>query len=289
MSPKTVHRKEVSSDLKLRMNFKKLWLHLLLIVIVLIVAFPLIFSFAISTQSLQEIMAKPSLKISNQFLENYSNAWARSNMGRLLFNTIFVALTSTIGKVIMAILSAFAIVFFDFRFKSVAFWTIFITLMLPVPVRIVSTYQVISDLGWLNSYVGLTVPLMASATGTFLFRQFYRTIPNELVEAAQIDGAGPMRFLWSVLLPNSWANIAALFVVLFIFGWNQYLWPVMITHTKEMRVVVVGLRSLIPGGGEMLPEWNIVMAASMIALVLPVIVIISLQKYFVELMIDTEK
>ncbi|NLJ74466.1 MAG: ABC transporter permease subunit, partial [Firmicutes bacterium] len=204
-------------------------------------------------------------------------------------NSLFVALVSTAGKIVMAILSAFAIVFFDFRFKSVAFWTIFITLMLPVPVRIVSTYQVISDLGWLNSYIGLTVPLMASATGTFFFRQFYRTIPNELVEAAQIDGAGPMRFLWSVLLPNSWANIAALFVVLFISAWNQYLWPLMITHTKEMRVVVVGIRSLIPGGGELLPEWNIVMAAAMFALLLPVLVILSMQKYFVELMIESEK
>ncbi|NMB00631.1 MAG: ABC transporter permease subunit [Firmicutes bacterium] len=261
----------------------------MLIAVVFIVGFPLIYAFAISTQSLQEVMGRPTLSISNNLLENYREAWVRSDMGRLLFNSIFVALTSTIGKIIMAILSAFAIVFFDFRFKSVAFWTIFITLMLPVPVRIVSTYQVISDLGWLNSYVGLTVPLMASATGTFFFRQFYRTIPGELVEAAQIDGAGPMRFLWSILLPNSWANIAALFVVLFIFGWNQYLWPLMITHTKEMRVVVVGLRNLIPGGGEMLPEWNIVMAAAMIALILPVIVILSLQKYFVELMIETEK
>ncbi|NMB13401.1 MAG: ABC transporter permease subunit [Firmicutes bacterium] len=256
---------------------------------VFIIGFPLIYTFAISTQSLQEVIARPTLKISEHALENYRGAWVRSDMGRLLFNSIFVALASTAGKIIMAILSAFAIVFFDFRFKSVAFWTIFITLMLPVPVRIVSTYQVISDLGWLNSYVGLIIPLMASATGTFFFRQFYRTIPNELVEAAQIDGAGPMRFLWSILLPNSWANIAALFVVLFIFGWNQYLWPLMITHTKEMRVVVVGIRSLIPGGGELLPEWNIVMAAAMIALLLPVLVIITMQKWFVELMIEPEK
>ena len=286
MSQKTAKQTNVLGGLQLnKVNWEKLSIHLLLITIVLIIGFPLIYAFAISTQSLQEVVGRPTLRISNNLLGNYREAWVRSDLGRLLFNSIFVALTSTIGKITMAILSAFAIVFFNFRFKSLAFWTIFITLMLPVPVRIVSTYQVISDLGWLNSYVGL----MASATGTFFFRQFYRTIPGELVEASQIDGAGPMRFLWSVLLPNSWANIAALFVVLFIFGWNQYLWPLMITHTKEMRVVVVGLRSLIPGGGEMLPEWNIVMAAAMIALVLPVIVILSLQKYFVELMIETEK
>lgn len=270
-------------------SWKTLLNHLVLILIVLLVAFPVIYAFAISTQSLQEVVGRPALKLGSSLVKNYREAWVRSNMGRLLFNSIFVAFTTTVGKIIMAILSAFAIVFFNFRGKAIAFWTIFVTLMLPVPVRIVSTYQVISDLGWLNTYVGLTVPLMASATGTFFFRQFYRTIPDELVEAAQIDGAGPLRFLWSVLMPNSWANIAALFVVLFISGWNQYLWPLMITHTVDMRVVVVGLRSLIPGGGEMLPEWNIVMAAAMIALILPVIVILSLQKYFVELYIETEK
>lgn len=272
-----------------KLRLKRLALHLILLLIVLIVGFPLIYTFAISTQSLQEVTLRPSLKFSNFLRENYRDAWVRSNMGRLLFNSLFVAVVSTVGKIIMAILSGFALVFFNFRFKGVAFWTIFITLMLPVPVRIVSTYQVISDLGWLNSYVGLTVPLMASATGTFFFRQFYRTIPGEMVEAAQMDGAGPLRFLWSILLPNSWANIAALFVVLFIFGWNQYLWPLMITHTKEMRVVVVGLRSLIPGGGELLPEWNIVMAAAIFALILPVLVILTMQKWFVELMIETEK
>lgn len=273
----------------LGLNWKTLLNHLILIAIVILVALPLIYAFAISTQSLQEVMGRPTLRLSGSLLTNYREAWVRSNMARLLFNSIFVALTTTVGKMAMAILSAFAIVFFDFRGKSVAFWTIFITLMLPVPVRIVSTYQVISDLGWLNTYLGLTIPLMASATGTFFFRQFYRTIPGELVEAAQIDGAGPMRFLWSILMPNSWPNVAALFVVLFIFGWNQYLWPLMVTHTKDMWVVVVGLRSLIPGGGEMLPEWNVVMAAAMIALILPVVVILSLQKYFVELMIETEK
>lgn len=272
-----------------KQGWKRVVLYLVLCLIVFIIGFPLIYTFAISTQSLEEVIRRPTVKFSNQFTQNYREAWTRVNMGRLLLNSTFVAFASTVGKIALAILSAFAIVFFDFRFKAVAFWTIFITLMLPVPVRIISTYQVISDLGWLNSYVGLIVPLMASATGTFFFRQFYQTIPGEIVEAAQIDGAGPLKFLWSILIPNSWPNIAALFVVLFIFGWNQYLWPLMITHTKEMQVVVVGIRSLIPGGGELLPEWNIVMAAAMFALLLPVIVIISMQKWFVELVIETEK
>ena len=268
---------------------KKFGIHLLLVAIVLVIGFPLIYAFAISTQSLKEVMARPTLRISSFLLENHRDAWVRSNMGRLLLNSTLVALSATVGKIVLSILSAFAIVFFDFKLKAVAFWTIFITLMLPVPVRIISTYQVISDLGWLDSYRGLIIPLLASATGTFSFRQFYQSIPNELVEAAQIDGAGPLRFLFHVLIPNSWANIAALFVVLFIAGWNQYLWPLMITHTREMQVVVVGLRRLIPGGGELLPEWNIVMAAAIFALILPVLVIITMQKWFVEVVIDTEK
>ena len=167
----------------------------------------------------------------------------------------------------ISMLSAFAIVYFNFRgLRPSAFWMIFITLMLPVEVRIMSTYEVIGHLGWLNSYSGLTVPLMASATATFLFRQFYMTIPNEMVEAAQLDGAGPMRFLWSFLVPLSWANIAALFVVLFIFGWNQYLWPLMITNTEAMRTVVIGLEGLIPRSGTELPTWNLIMAGAMMAL-----------------------
>jgi sn-glycerol 3-phosphate transport system permease protein len=165
---------------------------------------------------------------------------------------------------------------------------IFITLMLPVPVRIISTYQVVSTLGWVDTYAGLTIPLIASATATFLFRQFYITIPDELVDAAKIDGAGPLRFLWSILLPNSGANIAALFVVMFIYGWNQYLWPLMATNSDNMRVVVVGIASTVPTGTQ-LPEWNLVMAAAMMALLPPVLVVIFLQRWFVHGLLETEK
>ena len=175
------------------------------------------------------------------------------------------------------------------RFRTLAFWMIFVTLMLPVEVRIMSTYEVIGTLGWLDSYAGLTVPLMASATATFLFRQFYLTMPNELVEAAQLDGVGPLRFLWSFLLPLSWANIAALFVVLFIFGWNQYLWPLMITNTEAMRTVVIGLEQLIPRSGTELPTWNLMMAGAMMALLPPVAVIIFMQRWFVKGLVEAEK
>ena len=182
-----------------------------------------------------------------------------------------------------------AIVYFNFRGRMVCFWMIFVTLMLPVPVRLMSTYEVIGTLGWLNTYQGLTIPLMASATATFLFRQFYLTVPNEMAEAAQLDGAGPLRFLWGFLLPLSWANIAALFVVLFIFGWNQYLWPLMITNTEAMRTVVIGLEQIIPRSGTELPTWNLIMAGAMMALLPPVAIIIFMQRWFVKGLVEADK
>jgi sn-glycerol 3-phosphate transport system permease protein len=264
--------------------------HALLLACVAVIAFPLYYAFVISTQTVPELLARPPmLRPSSHLLENYAAAWGRSNMASLLLNSAIVAVVSALGKIAISMLSAFAIVYFNFRGKMVAFWMIFITLMLPVEVRIMSTYEVIGNLGWLNSYAGLTVPLMASATATFLFRQFYLTVPNELVEAAQLDGVGPLRFLWAFLLPLSWANIAALFVVLFIFGWNQYLWPLMITNAADMRVVVIGLQDLIPRTGTHVPEWNVMMAAAMMALLPPVAVILFMQRWFVKGLIETEK
>ncbi len=264
--------------------------HALLLLCVAVIAFPIYYAFVISTQTLDEVIARPPvLRPSTNMLRNYADAWHRSHMARLLWNSAVVAVVSAVGKIAISMLSAFAIVYFDFRGKSVAFWLIFVTLMLPVEVRIMSTYEVIGDLGWLDSYAGLTVPLMASATATFLFRQFYLTVPNELVEAAQLDGVGPLRFLTSFLLPLSWANIAALFVVLFIYGWNQYLWPLMITNTEAMRVVVIGLQDLIPRTGTHVPEWNVMMAAAMMALLPPVAVILFMQRWFVKGLIETEK
>ena len=166
---------------------------------------------------------------------------------------------------------------------------IFITLMLPVPVRIISTYEVVRDLGWVDSYAGLTIPLIASATATFLFRQFYLTIPDELVDAAKIDGSGPLRFFWSILLPNSGANMAALFVVMFIYGWNQYLWPLMVTSSDKMRVVVTGIASYHPERERQLPEWHLVMAAAMMAIMPPVLIVILMQRWFVHGLIESEK
>ncbi len=264
-------------------------IHGLLILSVLLIGFPLYYSFVISTQSMDEVIQVPqSLIPSSHMWENYTRIWDRLHMGQLLINSTIVALAVSIGKISISILSAFAIVFFNFRGKQVAFWLIFITLMLPVPVRIISTYQVVSYLGWVDTYAGLTIPLIASATATFLFRQFYLTIPDQMVDAAKIDGAGPLRFLWSVLLPNSGANIAALFVVMFIYGWNQYLWPLMVTNSENMRVVVTGIAATVPTGTQP-PEWNLVMAAAMMALLPPVLVVILLQRWFVHGLIEPEK
>lgn len=273
-----------------RPRWGRLVVHLLLVASVAVIGFPLYYAFVISTQSLDQVIQRPPrLLPSTHALENYVEAWRRSHMGRLLLNSMIVAVAVAAGKIAISMLSAFAIVYFRFRGRQFVFWMIFITLMLPIPVRILPTYEVIGTLGWLDSYAGLTVPLMASATATFLFRQFYLTVPNELCEAAQLDGCGPLRFLASFLLPLSWANIAALFVVLFIYGWNEYLWPLLITNTDEMRTVVIGLERLIPRSGTELPTWNLIMAGAMMALLPPVAVIIFMQRWFVRGLIESEK
>ena len=264
--------------------------HAILVASVAVIAFPLYYAFAISTQTLSDVTSlPPRLLPATNLVQNYTDAWVRAGMGRLLLNSAIVAVAVAVGKISISLLSAFAIAYFNFRGKQFVFWMIFVTLMLPVPVRIVSTYQVISVLGWVDTYWGLTVPLMASATGTFLFRQFFLTIPDSLAEAAQLDGAGPLRFLWSILLPLSKANVAALFVILFVYGWNEYLWPLMITTTGDMRTAVVGIEALVPRGGSQLPEWNVIMAAAVTVLLPPVAVIVVMQRWFVKGLIESEK
>jgi sn-glycerol 3-phosphate transport system permease protein len=272
-----------------RLKGTNLLVHSLLILSILLIGFPLYYAFVISTQSMDEVIRIPQKLWPSNFLwENYSAIWNRIDMGRLLINSTIVALAVSLGKIAISLISAFAFVYFNFRGKQIFFWMIFVTLMLPVPVRIISTYQVISQLGWVDTYWGLTIPLIASATATFLFRQFYLTIPDELADAAKIDGSGPFRFLWSIILPNSGANIAALFVVMFIYGWNQYLWPLMVTGSEKMRVVVVGIASTIPTGTQP-PEWNLVMAVAMMALIPPVLVVLLMQRYFMHGLLETEK
>jgi sn-glycerol 3-phosphate transport system permease protein len=280
----------IAAPRKKPVSFNTVIIHALLIACIAVVVFPLYYALVISTQNIDEVIQRPPLLYpSSHLLENYPQAWRKAHMGRMMFNSLVMGVTVAVGKIVISMLSAFAVVYFDFRGRMLCFWMIFLTLMLPVPVRIMSTYEVVGTLGWLNTYQGLTIPLMASATATFLFRQFYMTIPNELCEAAQLDGAGPVRFLFQFLLPLSWANIAALFVVLFIFGWNQYLWPLLITNSETMRTVVIGLEELIPRSGTELPTWNLIMAGAMMALLPPVAVIIFMQRWFVKGLVESDK
>ena len=271
--------------------------HLVLILGVLVVAFPLYLTFVASTLSLDEIIHPPmSLLPGSHLIENYSAAWngtgssfgSNAPVGQMMVVSLITALVIALGKIAISLLSAFAIVYFRFPFRMAVFWAIFVTLMLPVEVRILPTYKVVSDLGMLNTYAGLTVPLIASATATFLFRQFFLTVPEELVEAARMDGAGPMRFFKDVLLPLSSTSIAALFVIQFIYGWNQYLWPLLVTTNENMYPVVIGIKRMI-SGGDAQTDWNIVMATALLAMVPPALVVMLMQKWFVKGLVDTEK
>ncbi len=276
--------------------FGRLVAHFVLIVGIVLVAFPIYYTFIASTYPTQAILSPPlPLLPGDQFLQNYSDALfggARSigsvSMGRILLNTTIVALAIAVGKIAISLLSAYAIVFFRFPLRMVFFWMIFVTLMLPVEVRIVPTYQVIVDLGLIDTYAGLTIPLMASATATFLFRQFFLTVPDELVEAARIDGAGPLRFLRDILLPLSKTNIAALFVITFIYGWTQYLWPLLITNDNSMNTIIIALRKMI-SFADADTQWNLVMATTILAILPPVVVVVVMQRWFVKGLIESEK
>jgi sn-glycerol 3-phosphate transport system permease protein len=270
--------------------------HLILVVGVLVIAFPLYVTFIASTLTYDEVVTVPMrLTPGLELVDNYTQVLrAGSEKGShaavlpMLLNSLVMAVGVAVGKIVISIISAFAIVYFRFPLRNFFFWMIFVTLMLPIEVRIIPTFKVASDLKLLDSYGGLILPLIASATATFLFRQFYLTIPDELAEAARIDGAGPLRFFWDVLLPLSKTNIAALFVILFILGWNQYLWPLLITSEESMYTVVIGIKRMI-AGGDATSEWNLIMATAMLALLPPALVVVLMQKWFVKGLVETEK
>ena len=272
--------------------------HLILIVGVLVVAFPVLVTLIGSTQTAEQISSSNPLSLwpGANMMESYRLALfgGKTSGGStiapilpMLWVSFVSAMTIAVGKIAISLLSAFAIVYFRFPLRSLVFWMIFITLMLPVEVRIGPTYEVVSNLKMLNTYAGLTVPLIASATATFLFRQFFLTVPDELAEAARMDGAGPMRFFWDVLLPLSKTSMAALFVIQFIYGWNQYLWPLLVTTDETMYPVVLGIKRAI--FGEVYTEWNVVMATAIIAMLPPAAVVMLMQKWFVKGLVDTEK
>ena len=270
--------------------------HAVLIAGVAVVAFPLYITFVASTHTIEDILSVPMPLVPGTHLwENYaqvltagSQRGAAAPVGRMMFNSLVMAIVIAVGKISISIIASFAIVYFRFPLRNFFFWMIFVTLMLPVEVRIIPTFKVVSDLGILNSYVGLTLPLIASATATFLFRQFFLTVPDELAEAARIDGAGPMRFFWDVVVPLSKTSMAALFVIQFIYGWNQYLWPLLITTQESMYTAVIGIKRMI-SGGDALTEWHLVMATAMLAMLPPAIVVVLMQKWFVKGLVETEK
>ena len=274
------------------------WLpHLILIIGVIIFIFPIYLTFIGSTHT-APVIARGDMPLTpgTQLVENYELALFSGVGDRirgtpatlLLRNSFIMAMAIVVGKIAISLLSAFAVVFFQFPFRMFFFWMIFITLMLPVEVRMIPTYAVVSNMGLVNTFAGLTIPLIASATATLLFRQFFLTIPDELVDAAQIDGAGAMRFFWSVLLPLSRTNIAALFVIMFIYGWNQYLWPLIVTTSRERETIVIGIVKMI-GTGESATDWNMLMAVAMLALLPPVLIILFMQRWFVKGLVEPEK
>ncbi len=329
--------------------------HIMLVVGVLIMAFPIYLTFVASTHTLPELLARPMPVLpGSHLIENYTAALTSGvkelgvSVGRMMFNSLIMALGITVGKIFISLLSAFAIVYFKFRFRMFFFWLIFFTLMLPVEVRIIPTYKVVADLGMLDNYFGLTLPLIASATATFLFRQVFLAVPDELAEAARIDGAGPLRFFFDILVPITRTNIAAMFVILFIYGWNQYLcpllittevflavpdelaeaaridgagplrfffdilvpitrtnmaamfvilfiygwnqylWPLLITTDESMYTIIIGINRMLAVGDDF-AEWQVIMATTMLSMLPPVVVVVSMQKLFVKGLTETEK
>ncbi|HLX29508.1 MAG TPA: sn-glycerol-3-phosphate ABC transporter permease UgpE [Casimicrobiaceae bacterium] len=270
--------------------------HLVLIAGVAIIALPLYVAFVGSTLSFDQVTSVPmQMTPGTHLMDNYtavltkgSTAGSKAPVERMMVNSLIMALGIAIGKIAISIISAFAIVYFRFPLRTTFFWMIFVTLMLPVEVRILPTYKVVAELGMVDTYWGLTLPLIASATATFLFRQFFLTVPEELAEAARIDGAGPMRFFFDILLPLSRTSMAALFVIMFIYGWNQYLWPLLVTTREDMYTVVIGIKRMV-AGGDTLIEWQKVLATAMLALLPPAIIVLAMQRWFVRGLVDAEK
>ena len=270
--------------------------HLTLIIGVLLTLFPIWMTFVASTHTGEVLSIKPlPMWFGDKFLENYSFLITEGlpgaggiPVGKMMLNSLIMAIGIASGKIIVSLLTAFAVVYFRFPLRMLFFWLIFITLMLPVEVRILPTFDVISRLDLLNTYAGLCVPLIASATATFLFRQFFMTIPGELVEAAKIDRAGPLKFFLDIVIPMSRTNIAALFIVLFVYGWNQYLWPLLVTTEEDYYTVVMGIHRML-NTGESLPVWDRIMGTVTLALLPPVLIVLLMQKLFIKGLVESEK
>jgi sn-glycerol 3-phosphate transport system permease protein len=278
----------------------RLWLtflsHLVLLLGVAVVAFPIWVTIVAASHDAVRMTQVPlPLLPGSHFFENLWEALTTGvgnvkevSVGTMMLNSLAMALMIACGKIAISLLSAFAIVYFRFPFRMTFFWMIFVTLMLPVEVRILPTFEVVANFGMLNNYWGLSIPLIASATATFMFRQVFLTVPDEMLEAARIDGAGPLRFFADILVPMSRTNIAALFVILFIYGWNQYLWPLLITTDKSMYTIVMSIKQMAEASEES-PEWHMIMMTTLLAMIPPVFVVVCMQKLFVKGLTETEK
>ncbi len=269
--------------------------HGTLIVGLIIISFPIYIALVASSHPVEDLIATVQAWFGDNTIENYSTVLRSGKqtaggvpVGIMMWNSLIMAVGIVVGKISISIVSAYAIVYFRFPLRNFFFWMIFITLMLPVEVRILPTYKVVVDLGLLNTYTGLTLPLIASATATFLFRQFFLTVPEELAEAARVDGAGPIRFFLTILLRLSRTNIAALSVILFIYGWNQYLWPLLITTETDMTTIVMGIQRML-FVADAVPEWNLTMSTAILAMLPPVVVVLVMQRQFVKGLVETEK
>jgi sn-glycerol 3-phosphate transport system permease protein len=270
--------------------------HAVLCLGVVVLAFPVYIAFVASTWDASTISnGKLGLLPGPHFFDNYyrtlfigTGSSTREPVWNMLANSFWMAMLIAGGKIAICILSAYAVVYYRFPLRMAAFWMIFLTLMLPVEVRIYPTYKVVADLGLLDTHAGLTVPLIASATGTLLFRQFFLTIPDELLEASKIDGANGWRFFKDTVLPLSLTTMAALFVIQFIYGWNQYLWPLLITTRDSMQTIVIGIKKMIVTQ-DALTEWQLAMATAMLAMLPPVAVVVLMQRFFVKGLVETEK
>ncbi len=275
--------------------FRTILTHAILIMGIVVIIFPIYIALVASTHKRNDIATTVQPWFGDQFIENYTTVLKSGKktaggvpVWPMMINSLIMAVGIVVGKISISIISAFAIVYFRFPLRMTFFWIIFMTLMLPVEVRILPTFKVVADLGLLNTYAGLTIPLIASATATFLFRQFFMTVPDELIEAARVDGAGPMRFFLTILLPLSRTNIAALTVILFIYGWNQYLWPLLITTDPKMMTIVMGVQRML-FVADAIPEWHLTMAFAILAMLPPAVVVLVMQRQFVKGLVETEK
>ncbi len=264
-----------------RRHIAQAFSHLLMLAVLFFVLFPMFYAVILSTQSPAEYYQFPPRLLPGSVpVESYQTAWQRARLGRLLMNTSFIAVAVAVGKIVLSLLAGFAFVYFEFRGKAAFFVLILITHMLPLPVRIVPTYELMDDLNWVNTYWALTIPFFASATGTLLFRQLFQTVPISLADAARIDGAGPLQFMWHILVPLSRTNMAALFLIEFIYMWNQYLWPLVVANADTTRVVQIGIKQLIATDAAV--DWNVVMAGTVIAMIPPLLVLLILQRNLIE-------